>query len=207
MSILNELRESLDALTRRIGDVEPDALLAAVRGLEGEEMHSYLFDMIFAQMYAQVNRHTMMYIICDILNVPIHGGIETVHNFIDFNDLIIRKGAIRSYAGETMIIPFNMRDGILICEGRSNKEWNCSAPHGAGRVMSRSQAKKNVDLEIFKEQMKEIYSTSVGRGTLDEAPDAYKDSKIIEETIKPTALILDRIKPIHNMKDSLGEDD
>lgn len=175
--------------------------------LEGSEMYGYLFDMIFAQMYAQVNRHTIMYIICDILKTTVHVGIETVHNFIDFNDLIIRKGAIRSYTGEQMIIPFNMRDGILVCEGRSNEEWNYSAPHGAGRVMSRSQAKKSVDLERFKEQMKEIYSTSVGRGTLDEAPDVYKNSKIIEEAIEPTAITLDRIKPIHNMKDSLGEDD
>jgi RNA-splicing ligase RtcB len=95
-----------------------------------------------------------------------------------------------------------MRDGILICEGKSNSEWNFSAPHGAGRIMSRSQAKKNIDLESFKKQMQGIYSTSVCRGTLDEAPDAYKDSSIIEEAIEPTANIIERIKPIHNMKSS-----
>jgi RNA-splicing ligase RtcB len=99
-----------------------------------------------------------------------------------------------------------MRDGILICEGLSNTEFNWSAPHGAGRVMSRSQAKKHVDLDTFKTQMAGIYSTSVGRSTLDEAPDAYKAPQIIEEGIKPTATIIGRIKPILNMKDSIGED-
>ena len=200
-----------DELYRKIQEVKTKHHIGVdtngLEWLEGEEMHEYLFDMIFAQMYAQVNRHTMMYIIRDLLNVTIRGGIETVHNFIDFNDLIIRKGAIRSYIGETMIIPFNMRDGILVCEGRSNAMWNFSAPHGAGRVMSRSQAKRSIDLELFREQMKGIYSTSVGMGTLDESPDAYKDAKIIEEAIDPTATIIDRIKPIHNMKDSLGKDD
>ena len=94
-----------------------------------------------------------------------------------------------------------MRDGILICEGKSNPEWNYSAPHGAGRVMSRSQANRELNVEEFKVQMEGIYSTSVGNTTLDEAPGAYKDSKIIEEAIKPTAVIIDKIKPIHNMKD------
>ena len=99
-----------------------------------------------------------------------------------------------------MIIPFNMRDGLLICEGRSNSEWNCSAPHGAGRVLSRSQAKKQIDLVEFKNQMQGIYSTSVGLGTLDESPNAYKDSKIIEEAVKPTAVILNRVIPVINIK-------
>ncbi len=100
-----------------------------------------------------------------------------------------------------MVIPFNMRDGILICTGKSNKDWNYSAPHGAGRIMSRSQASRALDVEEFKTQMNGIYSTSVGANTLDEAPGAYKDAKIIEEAIKPTAVIIDKIKPIYNMKD------
>jgi len=178
-----------------------------LRWLEGEDAAGYLSDMIFSQMYAEVNRKYMMKIILDILKVTPIETIETVHNFIDFHDFIIRKGAIRSYSGEKMIIPFNMKDGILICEGKSNAEWNCSAPHGAGRVLSRSQAKKALNLADFKEQMKDIYTTSVGQGTLDEAPNAYKDSKIIEEAIQPTAIILDRIRPIHNMKDSLGDEE
>lgn len=171
-----------------------------LRWLEGEEAQGYLFDMVFAQIYAEENRKQMMRIILDILKVEPQDSIETVHNFIDFKDFIIRKGSIRSYVGERMVIPFNMRDGILLCEGKSNPEWNFSAPHGAGRVLSRGQAKKRIDLETFKTQMEGIFSTSVGQGTLDEAPDAYKDCKVIEEAIEPTAVILDRIKPVLNMK-------
>ena len=141
-----------------------------------------------------------MQIILNILKVEPQDSIETVHNYIDFRDFIIRKGAVRSYLGERYILPFNMRDGILICEGKSFAPFNFSGPHGAGRVLSRSQAKKRIDLATFKEQMKDIYSTSVCAGTLDEAPDAYKDAKLIEEAIGPTATIIDRIKPILNMK-------
>jgi len=170
--------------------------------LEGENAVSYLYDMIFAQKYAEVNRELIAKTILDILGVPAIDRIETVHNFIDFRDFIIRKGAIRSYIGERITIPFNMRDGILVCEGKSNPEWNYSAPHGAGRLMSRSKAKKVLNMDIFKSQMEGIYSTSVCNNTLDEAPDAYKDSKVIEQAIEPTAKILFKIKPILNMKDS-----
>lgn len=170
--------------------------------LEGDAATGYLFDMIFCQIYAELNREYMARIIEGILGVTRQDEIETVHNFIDFKDFIIRKGAIRSYKDERFSLPFNMRDGILICEGKSNSEWNFSAPHGAGRVMSRAQAKKKLDLDEFKAQMSEIHSTSIGHGTLDEAPGAYKDSSVIESAIEPTAVIIDRIKPIHNMKDS-----
>jgi len=170
--------------------------------LEGDNASSYLFDMIFAQVYADMNREHMIRLIEDILGIDRIDEIITVHNFIDFKDFVIRKGAIRSYKDERMIIPFNMRDGILVCEGKSNEEWNFSAPHGAGRLMSRSQAKKKLILDDFQTQMEGIYSTSVGLGTLDEAPNAYKDAKIIEDAIGPTAIIIDRIRPIHNMKDS-----
>jgi len=175
--------------------------------LEGEDASGYLFDMIFAQMYAEVNRNYISGIICNILGVAPADTIHTIHNFIDFRDFIIRKGAIRSYVGERMIIPFNMLDGILICEGKSNPEWNYSAPHGAGRAMSRGQAKRDLNLDAFKKQMEGIFSTSVGQGTLDEAPGAYKPSKVIEDAIEPTAKIVGRIKPVHNMKDSEGDDD
>lgn len=170
--------------------------------LEGGAAFEYLVDMVIAQKYAQLNRKMMLAIICNILGEikPID-IIESVHNFIDFRDFIIRKGAIRSYVGERMIIPFNMRDGILVCEGKSNEEWNNSAPHGAGRLMSRGKAKESIDLDKFKKQMEGIYSTSVCKGTLDEAPDAYKDSKMIEAAIEPTAAIIDRLKPLLNIKD------
>ncbi|MBW5398038.1 RtcB family protein, partial [Brachyspira pilosicoli] len=136
----------------------------------------------------------------DLLNIKIEYTFSSVHNFIDFEDFIIRKGAIRSYEGEKMIIPFNMRDGILICEGKSNEDWNYSAPHGAGRVLSRMQAKKQLDMNEFIESMKGIYSSSVCKNTLDESPQAYKNPKQIEESIYPTVKIIDRLKPILNIK-------
>lgn len=134
--------------------------------LEGVDAARYLFDMIFAQTYAEVNRKQMKKSVLEVLEIDedsVKETIETVHNFIDFDDWIIRKGAIRSYQGEKMIIPFNMRDGILLCEGKSNREWNYSAPHGAGRVMSRHQAQRELSLKDFEESMKSIFSSSVCR--------------------------------------------
>ena len=174
--------------------------------LEGKEKDGYIEDMKFCQDYASMNRLIIMKDVMTILNIHQEKDeIESVHNYIDFKDNIIRKGAIRSYIGERMIIPFNMRDGILICEGKSNPDWNFSAPHGAGRVYSRSKAKAELSLEKFSKDMEGIFSTSVCNGTIDESPDAYKDSKIIEQAIEPTAKILDRIIPIHNMKDIEGK--
>jgi len=171
--------------------------------LQGEDMMGYLYDMIFAQQYSLWNRTVMMDIISNVIGIKkIDDIIHTIHNYVDFNDFIIRKGAISSYVGQKMIIPFNMRDGILLCEGKSNPEWNFSAPHGAGRLMSRTEAKSKVDLYKFKRSMKGIYSTSVCKETLDESPFAYKNSKIIEIAIEPTATILERIKPILNIKDN-----
>src|SRR4030042_2255870 len=167
--------------------------------LEGYDAAGYLFDMIFSQMYANIHREYMIRAIEKIIGIERNDEIETVHNFIDFRDFIVRKGAIRSYKNERMMIPFTMRDGILLCVGKSNPEWNFSAPHGAGRIMSRSEANKKLDIEEFKTQMQGIYSTSIGQSTLDEAPGAYKDSKIIECAVEPTVTIIDKIRPIHNM--------
>lgn len=169
--------------------------------LEGMDVEAYLEDMYVAQNYAKWNRREMAASICMILGNPqIKKVIETIHNFIDPIDRIIRKGSVQSYVGKKFILPFNMRDGILICEGKSNPDWNYSSPHGAGRVHSRSKAKEILSLSKFEDDMKNIFSTSVCEGTIDEAPDAYKDSKVIEQAIEPTAKILDRIIPIHNMK-------
>jgi len=174
----------------------------ALRYLEGDEADYYLEDMRIAQEYSNHNRAKIMRIIMDLFKWEAKESIQSIHNYYDFNDGIMRKGAIASYEGQKMIIPFNMRDGILICEGKSNPEWNYSAPHGAGRVLSRGDAKRKLSLETFKEQMKGIYSTSVNAGTLDEAPDSYKDAKVIEEAIGPTATIINRIKPVLNIKAS-----
>ena len=170
--------------------------------LEGDDKEGYLQDMYLAQEYAAVNRLSIMNGIMGILGFPKEKDkIETVHNYVSPVDKIIRKGSISAYIGERMIIPFNMQAGLLICEGKSNKDWNYSAPHGAGRVLSRSKAKELLDLDKFKDDMKDIYSTSVCRGTIDEAPEAYKDPAVIEAAIEPTTTILDRVKPICNMKD------
>ena len=172
--------------------------------LTGDDMFGYLGDTIFAQAYASLSRlHMARHIVdaCDLdWEMDVSGIIKTNHNFIDFDDFIIRKGAIRSYKGELMIIPFNMEDGILICEGKSNPYWNYSAPHGAGRVDSRRWAKENLDLKKAKNNMdkKKIYYSKL---PIDETKEAYKPAELIEKAIAPTATIVDRLKPIIAMKD------
>lgn len=173
----------------------------ALAHLSGDDMFHYLKDMLFAQYYAMTNRMTMIKLINKSLNLEENPSIiNSVHNFIDFEDFIIRKGAISSYSGVKMIIPFNMEDGIIICEGKSNPDWNYSAPHGAGRIGSRSWAKENLNLQNAKLRMsnKGIYCSSL---PLDESKEAYKDPKIIEKAIEPTATIIDRLTPVIAMKD------
>lgn len=174
--------------------------------LSGADKYGYLTDMIFTSMYARENRSLIMgVIVADVFMTETLESIETVHNYIDFNDFIIRKGAIAAYEGQKCIIPFNMEDGILICEGKSNPDWNFSAPHGAGRVMSRANAKKSIDANAVKSRMesKNIYSSSI---PVDEMKEAYKDPKMIEEAIGPTVKIVDRLIPIMNLKDGKSEE-
>ena len=127
-------------------------------------------------------------------------SFETIHNYIDFDRMILRKGAIRAEKNEKVLIPMNMRDGSLICIGKGNDDWNYSAPHGAGRFMSRKKAKEKLNMKDFKHQMKNVYSSFVINSTLDEAPGAYKPMKEIIELIKDTVEIVDIIKPIYNFK-------
>ena len=200
----SEWNKRLSMLKAEINSRKP--VITGLESLEGEDREGYLKDMIVCQQFAKMNRYAIMKEILGCMGVKTaRKTIETVHNYINFADNIIRKGAISSYEGIEMIIPLNPRDGILLCMGKSNPDWNYSAPHGAGRVLSRSKAKEMVDLEAFKETMKGVFSTSVGKETLDESPFAYKDSKMIEEAIQPTADIVDRIVPLHNLKDSEGE--
>ena len=173
--------------------------------LEGSDARTYLEHMFLSQIYASENRKEIGKLVLKAIGAESVDFVESIHNYIDPNDLMIRKGAIRSYVGERCLIPFNMRDGILLCTGKSNAEWNFSAPHGAGRVLSRGEAKRKLDLNKFKEQMLGICSSSVNQSTLDEAPDAYKDAKLIEMAIGPTADIIGRIKPVLNLKDSCGK--
>ena len=129
----------------------------------------------------------------------------TTHNYIDFKSRMMRKGAVASIEGEKLVIPFNMRYGLIICSGKSNPEWNCSAPHGAGRLVSRSMAKELIDIEEYRASMEGIYSTSVQTDTIDESPMAYKDPKEILEAIKDTVDVLYFVKPVINMKSRSDE--
>lgn len=168
--------------------------------LTGDTTKAYLHDMMIAQEFATLNRHAMMYDILQYLDVEPIETFTTIHNYIEPDTHILRKGAVSAKEGEKFIIPINMRDGSLICVGKGNKDWNYSAPHGAGRLMSRSQAKKNLSVDEFKKQMEGIYTTSANISTLDESPMAYKGIDNIVNNIEPTADIIENIKPIYNFK-------
>ena len=200
-SVPTEIESKIKEAKKELGLDFTDININGMESLEGQDAMNYFLDMIFTQVYAKFNRKRISENILKGLGSDVKESIECTHNYINFDDMIIRKGSISSYVGEKMIIPFNMADGLLICEGKSNPEWNFSAPHGAGRLMSRGEANRNVDLEKFKYLMKGIVSTSVGKSTLDEAPQVYKDPKMSEAAIAPTATVIDRVKPILNLKD------
>ena len=169
--------------------------------LEGESAQDYLHDMRLCQQWAAHNRDTILNRILYNMEISATENVHTIHNYIDDDD-IIRKGAISAKEGEMVLIPFNMRDGSILARGKGNPDWNESAPHGAGRLMSRAKAKKTLDVEDFKRQMEGIYTTSVGNGTLDEAPDAYKSMEDILRLIGPTVEVVHRLKPVYNLKAS-----
>ena len=156
---------------------------------EGELFEQYIHDMRIVQKFALLNRQAMMADILKGLGLHATEQFSTIHNYIDTESMILRKGAVSAKKGEVLLIPINMRDGSLICVGKGNEDWNCSAPHGAGRLMSRSQAKASFTLSEYKKQMEGIYTTSVNRQTIDECPMAYKS---IDD--------IDTIKPIYNFK-------
>lgn len=168
--------------------------------LEGRYFDNYIHDMRIIQEYAVLNRRTIADIILKEANLNEVDSFETIHNYIDLNKMILRKGAVSAEKGEIILIPIDMRDGSIIAMGKGNKDWNYSAPHGAGRLMGRKAAHTRLNYEEFKEQMKGIYSTSVLNETLDEAPDAYKPMTEILRSISDTAEVLEIIKPIYNFK-------
>lgn len=172
--------------------------------VEGDLLNMYLHDMVIAQNFADLNRRAMIDTIIAGMGFREVNRFVTVHNYIDTKNGILRKGAVSAYKGEKLLIPINMRDGSLICIGKGNEDWNFSAPHGAGRIMSRSAAKEQFTVSEFKEQMQGIYTTSVGTDTLDECPMAYKPMEAIVDNIHPTADIVAVIKPIYNFKAGNG---
>lgn len=170
--------------------------------LEGELFEQYMVDMDICQKFASKNREVMAQKIVTFLNLDyeVLDKFETIHNYINMNDKILRKGSISAYKNEIVLIPMNMRDGCIIGKGKSNSDYNFSAPHGAGRKMSRGEALKNINLDDFKNTMKGIYSTSVLEQTIDESPFAYKDMKSIIDNIQDTVEIIKTIKPVYNFK-------
>ncbi len=190
----NELEQAIANLKSGKGD--------ALSFLTGEAMADYLHDMAIAQRYADLNRRAMADVILRKMKFGAREQFTTVHNYIDMERGILRKGAISAQAGERVLIPMNMRDGSLLAVGRGNPEWNCSAPHGAGRLMSRKQAREQLSLKDFCQTMEGIYTTSVGRDTLDEAPGAYKPMEDILRHIGDTVDVKARILPRYNYKAS-----
>lgn len=194
-----EIQEKLEELKAQIStDIPKD--LAYV---SGELFDDYINDMRIMQHFAMLNRKAMVQSISIGLRIKQEDIIEqftTIHNYIDTEKMILRKGAVSAQKGEKLLIPINMRDGSLICVGKGNEDWNCSAPHGAGRVMSRNKARKELSLEEFKAEMSGIWSSTVNLETIDEAPMAYKTMDDIVANIDPTAEIVKVIKPIYNYK-------
>lgn len=169
---------------------------------EGEMFDQYIHDMKIVQEFAMLNRKAMMDEIVKGMGFHVVDQFTTIHNYIDTDNMILRKGAVSAQKDETLIIPINMRDGSLICKGKGNPEWNCSAPHGAGRVPSRSAARETLTVSEFKKQMEGIYTTSVSASTLDESPMAYKNIDDITGNIGDTVEVLEIIKPVYNFKAS-----
>lgn len=191
-----EIQSAINDLKKQTKTEIPKALAY----LSGQMLEDYIHDMKIVQRFAMLNRKAMIDIIIKGMKLKVAEEFTTIHNYIDTDNMILRKGAVSAAKGEKLLIPINMRDGSLICIGKGNPEWNQSAPHGAGRLMSRKQAKNSYTVSEFKKEMKGIYTTSVSDKTLDECPMAYKDMRDIVNNITDTADIIKVIKPIYNYK-------
>ena len=170
--------------------------------LSGKYLEDYLHDIKICQDFARKNREKMAEIILDKANIKALEAFHTTHNYIDTDEMILRKGSIAAHKGEKVLIPINMRDGSILALGKGNPDWNYSAPHGAGRLMSRTKAKESLDMDEYKDSMKGIFTSSVNEGTIDEAPMAYKSINDIIEVIGESVDIIEVIKPIYNFKAS-----
>lgn len=170
--------------------------------LYGEFLRDYLHDVEICQKFAKRSRERMAEIILERTKMTAVECFHTIHNYIDTNEMILRKGAIAAHSGEKVLIPINMRDGSVIAVGKGNPEWNYSAPHGAGRVMSRTKAKESLNMEAYKNAMQGIYTTSVNENTIDEAPMAYKSLEDIIDVIRDSVDVIDIMKPVYNFKAS-----
>lgn len=204
-----EIQQALKKLEKEYKNNKPN-LPKELCYLEGKHREMYLHDMKICQEYASLNRlqiakqiiinYYKLTYIPEMYPPIMQNSFETIHNYISFEDNIVRKGAIRANKNEKVLIPINMRDGSIIAVGKGNQDWNCSAPHGAGRIMSRTKAKEKFKLEEFKQSMKDVYSTSVVEETIDESPMVYKSMQEIIENTKDTIEIQKTIRPIYNFK-------
>ncbi len=192
-----EIQAAIKAAKANQAEIAPDMAYVS-----GELFDNYIHDMKIVQTFATLNRHAIIDEIVTGLGLHVMDSFTTIHNYIDTENMILRKGAVSAQRGEKLLIPINMRDGSLICIGKGNEEWNCSAPHGAGRLLSRGKARETLSMEEFESEMQGIYTTSVNRNTLDESPMAYKSLSDIVDNIAPTVDIYKRITPIYNFKSS-----
>lgn len=191
----SEIRSALAEYQRKFPDIPKDLAYC-----EGEIFDSYIHDMRIVQRFAALNRKAMVDEIVNGMGLHIDEQFTTIHNYIDIDNMILRKGSVSAQSGEILLIPINMRDGSLICKGKGNPDYNYSAPHGAGRLFSRNQAKQNFSVEDYRNEMRGIYTTSVNESTLDECPMAYKSLEDIIGNLGDTVEILEQIKPIYNFK-------
>ena len=196
-------RKEIQAALKRLKweEREPDAP-RDLCWLDGTYLDDYLHDVAICQRFARLNRETMAEEIVRMCGLSDRDAFHTIHNYIDTDEMILRKGAIAAHAGELVLIPLNMRDGSVLAKGLGNEDWNFSAPHGAGRLMSRTDARARLDVKEYREQMAGIYTTSVGEATLDEAPGAYKSKEDIIGPISEAVDIIEVMRPIFNFKAS-----
>ena len=190
---------------KKLKNIKQTSIPKALAYVSGELFEQYIHDMKIVQHFAALNRQAMMDEIVGGMKLHVEEQFTTIHNYIDTDAMILRKGAVSAKAGEQLLIPINMRDGSLICVGKGNEDWNCSAPHGAGRLMSRADAKQSFTVSEFKKQMADVFTTSVNKSTLDECPMAYKGMQDILDNIGPTAEVVKIIRPIYNFK--AGDED
>jgi RNA-splicing ligase RtcB len=196
-----EIQSALKALKNSY-EIQELSVPEDICWLYGSFLEDYLHDVEICQRFARRNRELMAEVILGRTGMTSSDSFHTIHNYIDTDEMILRKGAIAAHKGEQILIPINMRDGVVLATGKGNPEWNYSAPHGAGRLMSRSKAKENLDMAAYVEAMKGIYTTSVNEQTIDEAPMAYKSLEDIIDVIKESVDVIDIMKPVYNFKAS-----
>lgn len=196
-----EIQDALKKLHAQVYESEP-SMPEDLCYLSGKYLEDYLHDVVICQAFARRNREKMAEIILERCGISAGEAFHTIHNYIDTDEMILRKGAIAAHKGEKVLIPINMRDGSVLAVGKGNPEWNYSAPHGAGRIMSRRKAKESLDMDEYKKTMEGIYTTSINEKTLDEAPMAYKSLDDIIDVIKESVDVIDIMKPIYNFKAS-----